>query len=150
LLERAPLHYEALRALADGNLQSASMAAAMAGNGEAVVFGGLAAIRGAVIADGRLRLVIEALCDDTPGLAVEVRERKFNWWSQHARIALSTERSLQAGERVVVDLPIDRAKLSRLSVSIIADNPHIRGELPVRPPGPVWVADLLRTAARCE
>jgi len=138
LLERAPGHYQAMRALAGGDPQSASAAEALAGESEAFVFGRLVAIRRAGIANGRLRLVIEALIDDSPALAVEARERKFNRWKRLERVALSPRRALHAGERVVVDLPLGSAKFTRLGVSIITDNPFVQGELPVRDAQTVW------------
>ena len=144
LLERAPAHYGALRALAGVDAPSAAAAAALAGEDTSVVFGRAAAVRRSEIAGGRLRLVIEALSDDLPALTVEWREKKFNRWARRDRVPLSPRRALHAGERVVVELPTGRAELSRVGVSILSDNPHIQGELPARDGLTVRVADLLR------
>jgi hypothetical protein len=62
----------------------------------------------------------------------------------------SSPRSLHAGERVVVDLPIDRGKLPRLGISIVSSSPFVRGELPVRGEGTLKAADLLLAASRSE
>lgn len=145
LLERAPRHYGALRTLAGCDPQSADAAETLAGEDAAVIFEPLVAIRQARIVAGRLRLVIEALRDDTPALGVALKERKFNRWrEQPNRVVFSSPRALQAGERIVADLPIGRAELSRLGISIVSENPYVRGELSVRGAGTLGVTDLLR------
>jgi hypothetical protein len=148
LLERAPGHYGALRALAGVDEHCAREAERLAaGVGETAVFEPLVAIRRAEVAAGRLRLVIEALRDDTPPLAAQARERKLNRWASGERVALSSRPALHAGERLVVELPVGRVEPSRLGVSIIADVRFVPGELPARGEVVVRLADLPRAAA---
>jgi hypothetical protein len=147
LLESAPGHFAALRALAGRDPRTADAAARLdGGTGEPAEFGALLAVRRAEIVEGRLRLVVEALRDDTPALAMQVRERGLRRWAKRGRASVSPGRPLHAGERAVVELPLGGRADSRIGVSVISDVPFAPGELLANGTPVVEVADLPHAA----
>ena len=110
LLQAAPGHYGAMRALASRSPEIRARCQALDSTlGTPVVFAPFVSVVGAEFnaQDQRVTCVIEGLRDETPPLQLVLLERRLLEWRPRASAFVRASPALSAGERVRIDLRWD-------------------------------------------
>ena len=132
LLEISPLHYEAIRFLAESDTKCAALAESMKSNLEKpVVFSPFVALVGFSMdsKSSRLHCVFEVLRDSTPPLDLVLLKTKRGTWREFQKIPLGESGIRNRGERVVVD--IQMLDPAQLAFRVQTSTPWQPGILPI-------------------